>query len=433
MISTTPKLTTAGTSLLVRALAGEAITFTGFKIGNGAAPANPEALTDLVNPLLSFGISGIDRSQPGQVVLRGMFDNSDVTSEFRVREFGIFAQGETVSEFTSTGSAKYTLSGKPQAVNSVTVNGTPATVSSYVPTTGVVTLASAPASGSIVKIRYPDGINLLYAYTNDGANAGMIRAYASDVVSEETVVVYLEISNSANVTAYLTPDAAYVLQSDFDDHLNAVNPHRITAAQIGLGNVDNIHFADYKPTFTQAATLSNIESGTTFSVLFGKIMKAIADFINHLKNKNNPHEVTLNQVGAAAKEHVHSANDINSGVLPIERGGTGVNNIADLRAVLGTAVIGWYEGDGTTKRHIDLDFEPEAVLCMGQGGDLRENLAVKGHAAVETGCTNTDHQIEWNNGHTLVMIDETGFFVNGNSSSHPTNARGVIYRYIAYR
>ena len=56
MISTAPKLTTAGTSLLIRALAGEAVTFTGFKIGNGDPPDDPSALTDLVNPLMSFGI-----------------------------------------------------------------------------------------------------------------------------------------------------------------------------------------------------------------------------------------------------------------------------------------------------------------------------------------------------------------------------------------
>lgn len=432
MISTTPKLTTAGTSLLIRALAGEAITFTGFKIGNGEAPAHPESLSDLVNPLLSFGVSGLDRSQPGQVVLRGVFDNSKVTSEFRVREFGIFAQGEKVTDYTSTGAKTFTIASKPQGVNSVTVDGKAATISSYNASTGVVTLASAPTSGSIVKIRYPDGINLLYAYTNDGANAGMIRAYASDVVSEETVVVYLEISNSANVTAYLTPDAAYVLQSDYENHLNATNPHKITAKDIGLGNVDNMHISDFTPTFTEADTLSNITSQTKFSDLFGKIQKAIASLIDHIGNKNNPHSVTLNQVGAAAKEHNHSANDITEGVLPVARGGTGVNTQEELINLLGKPVIGIVTGDGTAKRHIELGFQASAVLYFGQGGDLRENLAVPGNAAVETGCTILDHQVNWNQSHTLVMIDETGFFINGNAS-RATNTKNTVYRYIAYR
>ena len=43
----------------------------------------------------------------------------------------------------------------------------------------------------------------------------------------------------------------------------------------------------------------------------------------HAANKENPHEVTAAQVGAAAEEHEHSANDITSGTLSIARGGTG--------------------------------------------------------------------------------------------------------------
>ena len=429
MISTTPKLTTAGTSLLVRALAGEAITFTGFKIGNGDPPSNPDALTDLVNPLLSFGVSGLDRSQPGQVILRGMFDNSDVQSEFRVKEFGIFAQGEKVKNFTSVGDATFTLTDKPPAVNSAKVDGDPATISSYNPSTGVVTLSSAPTSGKPVDIRYPDGTNLLYAYANDGANAGMIRAYASDVVSEETVLVYLEISSEANVTAYLTPDAAYVLQTDFDNHMEAINPHQVTAQQIGLGNVDNVHLADYTPTFTEASSLGNIDSGTKFSVLFGKIKKAISSLISHLSNTSNPHQVTLNQVGAAAREHIHSANDINSGILPVSRGGTGVSNIGDLQAFLGSPVIGYYTGDNTSKRHIDLGFQPSMVILGSQTINAPLGIAFPGHGVVASGCSVESHETTWYQSHTLILIDETGFFVNGST----TNVSGKRFRYIAFR
>lgn len=429
MISTTPKLTTAGTSLLIRALAGEAITFTGFKIGNGDPPANPDALTDLVNPLLSFGVSGLDRSQPGQVILRGMFDNSDVQSEFRVKEFGIFAQGEKVKNFTSVGDATFTLTDKPPAVNSAKVDGDPATISSYNPSTGVVTLSSAPTSGKPVDIRYPDGTNLLYAYANDGANAGMIRAYASDVVSEEAVIVYLEISSNANVTAYLTPDAAYVLQTDFDDHLAATNPHQITPQQIGLGNVDNVHLADYTPTFTEASTFSNIDSGTKFSVIFGKIKKAISTLISHIANHNNPHGVTLNQMGAAAREHIHSANDITSGILPVARGGTGVTDVGALKAMLGQPVAGYYEGDSTSKRHIDLGFQPTMVILGNQTTGVNVGLAVPGHGVVSSSCSVQTHEYEWNQSHTLILIDETGFFVN----SSVTNTTGKRYRYIAFR
>jgi len=51
-------------------------------------------------------------------------------------------------------------------------------------------------------------------------------------------------------------------------------------------------------TFTQASALDNISTGEKLSVMFGKIAKAIADFILHLSNTSNPHSVTAAQVGA---------------------------------------------------------------------------------------------------------------------------------------
>ena len=81
------------------------------------------------------------------------------------------------------------------------------------------------------------------------------------------------------------------------------------------------------PTFTQAATRENIVSGETLPILFGKIAKVIADLITHISARNNPHNVTLSQVGAAAASHNHSAADINSGTLGVARGGTGQTNL----------------------------------------------------------------------------------------------------------
>lgn len=43
----------------------------------------------------------------------------------------------------------------------------------------------------------------------------------------------------------------------------------------------------------------------------------------HVADVSNPHDVTYAQVGAAPEEHTHNASDINSGTLPISRGGTG--------------------------------------------------------------------------------------------------------------
>lgn len=44
---------------------------------------------------------------------------------------------------------------------------------------------------------------------------------------------------------------------------------------------------------------------------------------SHTKDKNNPHGVTAEQIGAAASSHGHATSDITSGTLGVERGGIG--------------------------------------------------------------------------------------------------------------
>lgn len=75
------------------------------------------------------------------------------------------------------------------------------------------------------------------------------------------------------------------------------NPHAVTKAQVGLGLVPNVTTNDQTPTYTVATTLTNLTSGEKLSTAFGKIAKAIVDLIAHIANKSNPHEVTKAQVG----------------------------------------------------------------------------------------------------------------------------------------
>ena len=75
------------------------------------------------------------------------------------------------------------------------------------------------------------------------------------------------------------------------------NPHNVTKSDVGLSNVPNVTTNDQTPTFTESTTLTKLTSGEKLSVAFGKISKSITDLINHIANKNNPHEVTKTQVG----------------------------------------------------------------------------------------------------------------------------------------
>jgi hypothetical protein len=61
--------------------------------------------------------------------------------------------------------------------------------------------------------------------------------------------------------------------------------------------IDSKNINDEAPTYTVATTEQELTSGEKISVAFGKIAKAVSSFISHLANKENPHNVTLSQVG----------------------------------------------------------------------------------------------------------------------------------------
>ena len=78
---------------------------------------------------------------------------------------------------------------------------------------------------------------------------------------------------------------------------NKNNPHGVTKAQVGLGNVPNVATNDQTPTYTEASTLETLTSGEKVALAFGKIKKAISTLISHIENKKNPHGVTKSDVG----------------------------------------------------------------------------------------------------------------------------------------
>ena len=80
------------------------------------------------------------------------------------------------------------------------------------------------------------------------------------------------------------------LREDHDAHAaDKKNPHNVTKSQVGLGNVPNVTTNNQTPTYTEASTLSTLSSGEYLSSAFGKIKKAITEFINHKNNKSNTH------------------------------------------------------------------------------------------------------------------------------------------------
>ena len=96
--------------------------------------------------------------------------------------------------------------------------------------------------------------------------------------------------------------------SDVSTWAKASTKPSYTKSEVGLSNVPNVATNDQTPTFTESTTLTKLTSGEKLSVAFGKISKAITDLINHIANKNNPHEVTKTQVGLGNVPNVSTNN-----------------------------------------------------------------------------------------------------------------------------
>lgn len=278
----TPNLTTAGRNILLRALAGDSIKFTKVKLGNGAAQ-NPDSATDLNNALMTLPVSSITIGT-NYVTLVTTFSNSSITSGFHITEAGFY-----VEDPDNPGSeVLYALGNEPESS------------SDYIPA----------ASNRIVEMQY----NAL-----------------------------IFIGDAENVSAAISSSLVYVIQEDFNGHLEDYsNPHRVTKAQVGLGNVPNVTTNNQTPTFSEAANLTALNSGETMSTLFGKLKKAVSSLTSHLNARNNPHGVTPAQIGAATTSHTHNASDINAGVLPVSRGGTGVSSLAELKRALEAVIVATY-------------------------------------------------------------------------------------------
>lgn len=78
---------------------------------------------------------------------------------------------------------------------------------------------------------------------------------------------------------------------------NRSNPHVVTKAQVGLSEVPNVSTNNQTPTYTEATSNSNLVSGEKLSTAFGKIARAVKNLWTHIADRTNPHGVTKTQVG----------------------------------------------------------------------------------------------------------------------------------------
>ena len=96
--------------------------------------------------------------------------------------------------------------------------------------------------------------------------------------------------------------------ADLTSHLDDTNnPHRVTKAQVGLGNVDNTSDANKPVSTAQAAALAQKADTTTVNAaLAQKADKTTLNA--HTGNTKNPHQVTKAQVGLGNVDNTSDAN-----------------------------------------------------------------------------------------------------------------------------
>lgn len=122
---------------------------------------------------------------------------------------------------------------------------------------------------------------------NSGLNGDIINALNEAKAYTDAAKIALE---------KLIQDSDKIIKESLDAHIgNKSNPHNVTKAQIGLGNVQNLAPADMPVSTAQAASIADAKAAGT---------KAQTDLSTHANRKDNPHNVTRAQLGLATTDQV---------------------------------------------------------------------------------------------------------------------------------
>ena len=176
MSFTAPRFTNEGKALQAKAQAGTALKFTKMQLGDGELGSQAiAAMTGLVNPLITVGISDV-KAGNNYATVKSNFSNSGLTTGFYWREIGVFAADPE----------------KPNDRNS----------------------------------------DILYCYANAGSLAEYIPAAGSEII-EKIISIPCIIGDAENVSAEVESEI-YATKEELKEHIDKKNnPHGVTAKQLG--------------------------------------------------------------------------------------------------------------------------------------------------------------------------------------------------------
>lgn len=153
----------------------------------------------------------------------------------------------------------------------------------------------------------PEYEKLYWTITLPSASAEQAGTISADQFNKLNSGLNGDITNALNeAKAYtdaaktalekLIQDSDKVIKGSLDAHIgNKSNPHNVTKAQVGLGNVQNLAPADMPVSTAQAVAIADAKAAGT---------KAQTDLNTHANRKDNPHNVTRAQLGLATTDQV---------------------------------------------------------------------------------------------------------------------------------
>lgn len=129
---------------------------------------------------------------------------------------------------------------------------------------------------------------------NSGLNGDITNALNEAKAYTDAAKTALNKLISDESSARQTADTT--ITNNLNAHINnKSNPHNVTKAQVGLGNVQNLAPADMPVSTAQATAIADAKAAGT---------KAQTDLSTHANRKDNPHNVTRAQLGLATTDQV---------------------------------------------------------------------------------------------------------------------------------
>jgi hypothetical protein len=187
---------------------------------------------------------------------------------------------------------------------------------------------------------------------------------------------------------YMTPQlvqAAVASQvgNAFQAHLtNYSNPHQVTATQVNLGNVQNYGIATIAQ--AQAGTI-NTAYLTPQQVAAAVTTQALAPLNAHINNTSNPHLTTKSQVGLSSVQ--------NYGIATTTDAQNGVSNVLYMTPQLVAAAVQFQVGN-TLTAHINNTSNPHATTAAQVGlgnvnntSDINKPISTATQSALNTKAT----------------------------------------------